>query len=116
MNISVQNFLPKLWRIKRLVAETWRAFLYAPIRYWKATLLFFAVLLVALLLIDAIIFWQLVLTFDQGYTGSDEAELKLERESLEAALMLLERRHQRFDEAKNGVSVENVFGSPNVSP
>lgn len=115
MNISVQNFFPKLWRIKQLVAETWRAFSFTPIRYWKATLLFFIVLLIAILLTDALIFWQLVLTLDQGYAEGDEVELKLERESLEAALTLLEERQQRFDEAKNGVSVENVFGSPNVS-
>lgn len=115
MNISVKNFLPKLWRIKRLVAETWKAFLFIPIRYWKATLLFFAVLLVAILLTDAVIFWRLVLTLDQGYADNDEAEFNLERKSLEAALTLLEERQQRFDEAKNGVSVENVFGSPNVS-
>ncbi|GEM_PF-6263160 len=98
--------------IQQRLSHTWNMFLYAPARLWKLALLALALLLIAVLAADALLFWTLTISPEQDYNELTAGALTLERGLLETALALLDEREQRFAETMQQTStstVRNIF-------
>lgn len=112
MKFSLNSFYQKLQLLQHNGKKTWNIFSFTPARYWYMATITFVVFLSVFLCVDAFLFWRLVIAFEQNSYKTDSTYIRLERESLEAALSLLREREIYFQGRKDPLPIRDIFATP----
>lgn len=118
MNIETiqQHIAHKIQLFQKRLAAGWKTFMFTPARYWTFTLSILTGMLLIIILVDSFLLWNFIIKPHNYSQNREDAELVLERGSLEVALTFLREREQRFTQTRqNGIIIHDIFTPAGVS-